>query len=222
MIAPIHLGVKSMQRSRFRNLVLIGSLFLWSVPSLAYYTTMDTGRLLKQGEFKLGAEAQFITEGDDGVNLAGRFDGPIDDELGWRAQVGFGTTDVFLAGFVKWVPIPDTENQPAIGVNLGVLYANYESVSELSLRAHPFISKEFHKMDIGQITPYAALPIGIRTVDGDSDVPFQIAIGADFRPDGLEKINFIAEIGFDINDAFPYFAFGATLEFDNENGIEFK
>jgi hypothetical protein len=202
-------------------LTVLPILLFWSAPSFAFYTTMDTGRLLKEGEFKIGAEAQFITEGDDGVNLAGRFDGGINDELGWKSLVGFGTTDVFLGGFVKWVPVPDMDSQPAIGVIGGVLYANYDDVSELSLRAHPFVSKEFHP-EIGTLTPYLALPIGIRTIEGDSDVPFQVALGADFRPDGLEKIDFIAEIGFDVNDAFPYFAFGATLEFDSENGIEFR
>lgn len=204
---------------RFRLLLVLT--LLWSAQASAYYTTMDTGQMLKLGEYKLGAEAQFITEGDDGVNIGARFDGAINDELGWKTLLGAGTTDLFLGGFVKWVPFPDTEKQPAIGVIAGVLYAHYEDLNELSLRAHPFISKKF-ALEFGDITPFFALPIGIRTADSETDVPFQVALGAEFRPTGIEKINFLAEIGFDINDAFPYFAIGATLQFDEENGIEFR
>lgn len=182
---------------------------------------MDSGTILPAGNYKLGAETHFITEGDDGVNLAARFDGPITDELNWKTLLGFGTTDFFAGGFIKWVPIPDLENQPAIGVTAGVLYANFEDISELSLRVHPFISKKFD-LEFGDVSPYLALPVGIATREDETDVPFQAALGVEFLPDGLEKINFVAELGFDINDAFPYFAFGANLTFDDENGIEFK
>jgi hypothetical protein len=209
----------SMQRST-RLLITMASV-LWMTSANAYYTTMDSGTVLPPGNYKLGVETHFITEGDDGVNLAARFDGPITDELNWKTLLGFGTTDFFAGGFVKWVPVPDLESQPAIGITAGVLYANYEGVSELSLRAHPFVSKEF-ELEFGDVAPYLALPIGIRTVDNETDVPFQAALGVEFRPDGLEKINFVAELGFDVNDAFPYFALGANLTFDDENGIEFK
>ena len=212
-----------MQRSTCVRTILplTAILSIWAAPVHAYYTTMDSGQMLGQGNYKLGAETQFITEGDDGVNVAARFDGPINDELNWKSLVGFGTTDVFVAGFIKWVPFPDTDTQPAIGLTGGVLYANFEDISELSLRLHPFVSKRF-ELEFGDLSPYLALPIGLRTADGDTDVPFQASLGAEFRPDGLEKINFVAEIGFDLNDAFPYFAFGANLQFDDENGIEFR
>ena len=189
--------------------------------SAGFYSTMDTGKLLAPGHYKLGAETQFITEGDDGVNLGARIDGGIDDEWGWRGLVGFGTTDVFLGAFAKWVPIPDVDNQPAVGALIGVVYANYGDISELTLRVHPFVSKAF-EVSFGDLTPYASLPLGLRTADGETDLTSQIVFGTEFRPGGLEKINFLAEIGFDIDNAFPYFSIGATLEFDEDNGIEFK
>lgn len=186
-----------------------------------YYSTLETGKLLADGHYRLGAETQFITEGDDGVNLAARLDGPINDEWGWRAVAGFGTTDVYLGGFAKWVPIPDVDSQPAVGALLGVLYANYSDMSELSLRLHPFVSKAFD-LEFGDLTPYAALPLGFRTADGDTDFTSQVALGVEFKPEALEKIDFIAEIGFDIDNAFPYFSVGATIEFDENNGMEWK
>lgn len=189
--------------------------------SAGYYSTMDTGRLLQSGHYKLGVETQFITEGNDGVNLTGRFEGPYNDEVGWKVLAGVGTVDVHLGGFVKWVPIPDYNQQPAIGLLIGVLYANYNDLSELNLRVHPFISKNF-ALDFGDLTPYAALPLGVRTADGSTQGVSQFAIGAEFKPDSLQKARFLAEMGFEIGNSFPYFSLGATLEYDEENGIELK
>ncbi len=192
-----------------------------SAPLWAYNTTLDTGRLLQEGHYKLGLESQFVTSGDDGINVAGRFDGPINDELNWRAQAGVGTTDGFLGGYIKWIPYPDLEKQPAVGLIAGVQYARFSGLDELALRAHPLVSKQFN-LDLGEVTPYASLPIGLRSLDGETDLTVQFALGSEFRPQAWEKIRLMAELAFDVRKSFSYFVVGASLEFDEENGIEFK
>lgn len=187
----------------------------------AFYSVMDTGSLLKEGHYKLGVETQFVTSGDQGVNLNARMDGPITDELNWKAELGVGTTDFLAGGYVKWVPFPDVEKQPAVGLIAGALYAHYEHINEISLRVAPFISKKFG-FEFGDLTPYFALPMGLRSADSSTQVPVQASFGAEFRPSAFEKINFLAEMGFDVVKAFPYFSVAATLEFDEENGIQFK
>lgn len=196
------------------------ALFFQASGAHAYYTTMETGKLLEDGHYRLMAESQFVTQGDTGVNLGARVDGPINDELNWKAQLGFGVTDIFLAGYIKWVPFPDAESQPAIGLTGGVLYARNAGLNEQSLRFHPFVSKLF-KVDLGDINPYASLPIGIRSVDGHTTIPVQLALGTEFRPKTLDNISFLAEVGFDVTKAFSYFTIGAALDFDSEKGFEF-
>lgn len=193
----------------------------FSLPLWAYNTTLDTGRLLQDGHYKMGVESQFVTSGDDGINIAGRFDGPINDELGWKAHAGFGTTDGFVGGYVKWIPYPDLEKQPAVGLIGGVQYARYSGLDELSLRIHPLVSKQFN-VDLGEVTPYASLPLGLRSLDGETDLVMQLALGSEFRPMAWENIRVLAELAFDVRKSFSYFLVGATLEFDEENGIEFK
>lgn len=189
-------------------------------PAAAYYSTLTTGQMLKHGHYQLGAETQFVTDGDTGVNLAARFDAPINDELGFRAEAGFGATDFFGGGYIKWVPVPDLESQPAIGVLAGAVYGHYSGIDALSLRAHPFVSKSFG-VDYGVITPYAALPFGLQIAEDDTDFTMQIAIGTEYKPEAWEHLGFMAELGFDINDAFPYFSLNATIEWDEENGLVF-
>ncbi|MBX7232513.1 MAG: hypothetical protein K1X29_10550 [Bdellovibrionales bacterium] len=219
--------------SKFFCSLFIIYLFHLTLPSAyAFYATMDAGQILKPGHYKISAETQAVTEGNNGMNLAARFEGPINDELTWKAQLGFGTTNIFGGGFVKWVPIPDLDSQPAIGLIAGVVMAhadhdfnsrgtNTSDFNELSVRAHPFVSKHFD-CDLGEITPYASLPVGIRSAGGDSSLPIQLTVGADFKPNTWKNMSIVTEIGVNVARAFSYLAVGVTLEFDEENGIVFK
>lgn len=204
----------------YLNLIFV-ALSFFSLNAQAYYTTMESGQLVKAGQYKLGVETQFLTSRDDGVNLAARFDGPINEELNWKALLGFGTTDFFMGGFVKWVPFPDTDTQPAIGVTAGATYAHYERHSEISLRAHPFVSKLFES-EIGDFNPFVSLPIGIRSYDDDTQVPIHLALGSEFRSIKLEKVKFVAEIGINLSKAFSYFSIGAQFSIDEEAGFELR
>src|SRR5688572_21060473 len=82
----------------------------------ADYAVLDNGEIMKKGSFKLTGSAQALTE-NAGINLSGRGDMGINEDFGVRALLGFGKTDLYAGGLVKWLPIPDTDNQPAIGGN---------------------------------------------------------------------------------------------------------
>src|SRR5690606_13854627 len=110
----------------------------------------------------------------------------LSDDSNVRGIIGFGTTDFQVGGFYKWVPIPDVEGQPAIGFAAGVLYARTEGLNDLSLRFHPLISKQY-QIDWGEITPYGSIPIGIRSIDGETDVPVQAVIGAELKTSHWDK-----------------------------------
>jgi hypothetical protein len=211
-----------MWRHRFsvKSAMGILALILSSPQALAHFTTLETGQMLKDNEYRLSGEVQFLNGENSGANFAGRFDWALDEEFGWKTIAGFGTTDFFAGGFLKWVPIPDTDTQPAIGIYGGPVYAHYDSDSEISFQAHPFIAKLFHTK-VGDVTPYGALPISIRTKGSTTDIPVQLALGTELRPDGLEKISFMGEIGFNLAHSFSYFVLAAVLSFD-QNGIEIK
>jgi hypothetical protein len=205
----------------YASFVLLLAALGFSPSSWAFYSTMDTGDLLEVGKYRLGAESQFITNEDTGVNGIARFDFGFNEEANVRAELGFGTTDIHIGGYFKWVPIPDYENQPAIGLTTGLLFAQYEGETELSLRLHPIISKGF-AVDFGKITPYASLPIGLRTYDHDTDVPVQLTLGSDLFFQEINLWHFKGEVGFDVSKAFTYLSIGASLDFDEENGISFR
>jgi hypothetical protein len=187
----------------------------------AHYSFQDTGDLLAPGRFAVGSELQFVTSGDNGVNILGKFDGGFVEDLNYRFIVGSGNTDLQLSALLKWVPVPDYGKQPAFGITTGVLYARFEDENELSLRVVPFTSKKF-EVSFGTLTPYAALPVAVRTYDSDTDLPVQLALGSKYVHPDVSGTEFTAEIGFDIDKAFNYFSVGAIFPLDEENNFQFQ
>lgn len=187
----------------------------------AYYSTLETGQLLEEGQYKATAGVQLFTDDTTGVNFNGRFDTWLSEELNFQGVLGFGEIDAHIGGFVKWVPYPDYGNQPALGFKAGALYARIANENELSARLAPFTSKTFHN-NFGTFTPFASLPLGLRSINGEIDLPIQVAGGMEWKTPDLEKLAFIFEVGFDINEAFSYLSVGASLQMDDTNGIVFE
>src|SRR5438045_1900949 len=98
---------------------------LTGAPAGAYINVMDTGEMLAPGHFRAMIEPQYIFDKIPGAALAGRFDLPINDNLNGRVLLGGGAIDFESGAFIKWVPIPDYKNQPAIGLDAGVTYVRY-------------------------------------------------------------------------------------------------
>lgn len=186
---------------------------------------MDTAELIGEDTYKANVESQIMTDGDSGINLIGRFDNRLTDDSSYRVEVGFGNVDFNVAAFYKWAPIPDTGNQPAMSVAGGVSLARFrfggETANDLSLRAHPIISKRF-EIEFGDLTPYGGIPIGLRTVEGDTDLTAQLSLGAHVKPNRFKKMSFVGELGFDLSEAFTYLSFGFTLDIDPDSGIRFE
>lgn len=188
-------------------------------PCFAYYETLQTGEVLNADQYNVGLNTQFITDHDSGVNFSGRVETGYNEEFGLGAHLGFGTTDFVAGAYVKWVPIPDYEEQPAIGLTAGLLFARIDGYNEVSVRANPFVGKRY-QTDHGNFSPYASVPIGIRSFNGETTFPIQLALGTEFEPVQFEHIRFMGEIGFNIHKAFTYITLGAVFEIDDENGLQ--
>ena len=205
---------------KLMHYIILGSLLsAFSLSAFGYNETLQTGEILKEGNYNVNLSSQIITDNDSGINFTGRVDAGISDEYGVGAQLGFGTTDFVAGVHFKWVPIPDYEEQPAIGMTAGLTFARIDGLNELSVRFNPFVGK-MYQTDYGNISPYASLPTGIRSYNGETTFPIQFALGSEFEPNKFEHIRFIGEIGFNIHKAFTYITVGATFEIDEENGLQ--
>ena len=124
--------------NRIIGLTLFTVAVISASPSWAYYTLQDTGELLKPNQMRFSGDLEFVTHGPTGVDVDGRFDHGLTDELNLRAEIGTGATNVLAGAYLKWVPFPDYDKQPAIGVSVGGQYAHYSGANETTFRVIPF------------------------------------------------------------------------------------
>jgi hypothetical protein len=202
------------------NRFIFAFALVFSARAFAYYSVMDNGEILAPGKYKITGETQFITD-DGGINIPLRFDAGLNDEMGIRGIIGFGATDFFAGGMFKWMPVPDLDNQPAIGANMGILYGRDRGSGELTFRFEPLISKRF-EVNFGHITPYASIPLGVRTRNGDryendpTDFVAQFAVGGQLELHDWNNLQFMTELGVDLDNAYSYLSFAAVIYFDEE------
>lgn len=192
-----------------------------------YYTVLDNGEVLKEGHYKLIGDAQILTK-DGGLNVGAMFEMGFQEEFGLKALVGFGKTDFFAGGLFKWMPIPDMDSQPAIGGNIGILYGNESNYSDMTIRVEPLVSKKL-TIEETVVTPYVSLPVGIRIrdtsdyyVNDDTKMTFGLVIGSQLQVPRWKNLQFIAEVGLDLDQSPGYLSVGALMYFDSENGFSLE
>lgn len=213
-------------RGSTKFLSIISLIFVTALSSQAwaYYALLDNGEVLAPGKYKATGDVQILTE-DGGLNAGGRFDIGFQEEFGARALAGFGETDFFFGGLFKWMPVPDIDSQPAIGGNIGILYAKDGDVSDMTFRFEPMLSKKI-SVEGAMVTPYAALPVGIRLrnsdnpyIDEDTRMTFQLVAGMQLQLEQWKNMQFMGEIGLDLDNAPAYLALAGVFYFDSENGF---
>ncbi len=197
------------------------ALILLSIQSLvpcanAYYSTLDTGDTLGANKYAVSIEPQFILDRYDGANVNGRFDAGINEDSNMRAIVGFGIVNFQAGAMYKYIPFPDTPNQPAIGIEAGAIYARVQNTSELAFRVHPLVSKKIKLQEL-KLNIYGSLPIGVSFRDGNTYYPIQLALGSEWKIPKNEKFSVMGEIGLNINAAFGYISFAGIYYFDDTN-----
>lgn len=207
--------MKHFNFARINTALALAALAL-SSPANAYFATLDTGEVLSKGQFQAMASPQFIFNRYDGANFSGRLDFGITEGVSARGILGFGKVDFQVGGMVKWVPFPDVDSQPAIGGEAGVIVARVGSLTQTSFRFHPLVSKRL-ETEIGDVTPYGSLPIGVTIQTGSVEetfTPVQLVGGAELRPLEMKNWSFFGELGLNISRSFGYLSAAVAYRFD--------
>ena len=161
--------------------------FIWGSSSQAYFSVMDVGTLTQKGRYKALAQVQGAF-GDNsrqigGVNINGRFSTGFNESTELQLEVGAGGLGSYLGFFGKWIPIPDVEGQPAVGLRSGFTLIQVNDLTIYGLNITPLVSKEM-EFSGGLLTPYAAFPVGLQnTSENDFYISLQLALGVQWTPD---------------------------------------
>ena len=190
-----------------------------STPAHAYYATLDNGEVLKEGEYQAMISPQLIFNQFDGANFTGRLDTGLMEGVSGRALLGFGKIDFQIGGMLKWMPFPDTDSQPAIGSEAGIIFARIGSINQYSIRLHPIVSKRI-ETEIGDVIPYGSLPFGITVQSGGGDetfMPAQLVAGTELRPLEMKNWSFFGELGVNLTKSFGYASVALAYRFDGSS-----
>lgn len=187
--------------------ILLSLILLLPVKSFALLTVLDTGEIIESGNYKLGVQIQGVTDEPGGINFAGHVYLPISSAWNLRFHAGTGQTEFNVGGGLKWIPIPDINQQPAIGAIMEIEWASDNNFDVLYARIAPLISKTF-RWEYGAMSPYAAIPLGLyHMFDADSDKTdlfLQLALGVELDFEAFDNFSVVGEGGFDLKDSFSY------------------
>lgn len=187
--------------------------FVFQSTSWAYFSFLDNGEVLPEGTYNAQAALQNVTSKDSsGVNLIAQLDTNAGKNGNFRLQLGSGATDYFGGFFYKWSPIPDVDNQPALGVVLGTIVAKENDESLVAVPIKGFITKNF-QFSFANLSPYLALSTSLLVTNDEADNPSHFIIGTEWFPTENEPYSVFIEFGGNVSDAFNYIAASFSYKF---------
>ena len=196
----------------YTNLLLFPICLFFSSLSFAFFSTMDTGDILAPSQYTFTSEAQMVSSGEDGGNFRFHLDQAFDDSSQWRLTLGTGVNNYQASALFKWVPIPDYEQQPAIGLIGGLSFVELNNQSLVALQLKALVSKNF-VTEYGYVSPYASLNLAFELSNVLDGSPAQLVAGSRYRSEDWQQSFILAELGFEISNAFSYLSIGFQYDF---------
>lgn len=196
---------------------MIFSLFLTS-QAQAYLSIAESAEVIKPGSYAIGLEPQFLTNRGGGTNVNAFLDAGYREDLSGRISLGGGKTDFNAFASAKWIPFPDYNNQPAMGIRFGAGFARDEELNILQVQMAPMVSKKFDTI-YGLTTPYLAIPFTFLNTKYDNYVASNLVLGSEFTYFDLPQVKMGAELGIDLNKSSSYISIYFSLPFDSATGF---
>lgn len=201
---------------KFLKYCVLG-LFLSST-SHAYLSIAESGEILTPGKYQVGVEPQFLTNKGGGTNFDVMLDSSLNDSTSMRLTMGAGAVDFNAFASVKWIPFPDVDNQPAMGLRVGGGIARDEGVNLLQLQAAPLVSKKFDT-EYGLAVPYLAVPLTFLYTKEENYTAVNFTVGSEFHYVDWTQVTLGGEVGVDLSKSFSYISLYATFPFESQKGF---
>jgi|GEM_PF-2632740 len=187
---------------KFLYVTSLGALFficfLKASPSQARLPlgNADTAEILGQNQMRAQGETQYASQGGGQLlNFRGRFSANIQNDSDIQGELSFSPEGYTMAGFWKWVPYPDTVSQPAAGARMGFFYGRSEGQTIYGLQGAPTISKIISMGRLGQLIPFAALPVALESRTDSTSLRVKVSAGTQYTHPSLDRFHFLMEYG---------------------------
>ena len=202
-----------------RFLILLGLIFMAASAHAGYLAVGESGELVPENTYRAGVAPEFIFNEGGGTNIDALLDYGYNDSTSFRVQAGAGKVDFHMGAGVKYVPFPDVDNQPAIGVKGSVWYARYQDDNIFTVQVAPLVSRKV-QTEQGQFVPYAAIPINFNSGSHHNDTGSQFALGSDWQNPDWPNVFFNADLALNMSHSFSALTLSASFPFDAEKGFK--
>lgn len=191
-------------------MLLIG---LVTVSSQGYLSIMESGEPVQAGDYHIGFAPQFVTNIDGASNAVFNLRTQVNSGQDFSLQLGSGHTRLWTTLASRWIPIPDVQNQPAMGLRYDITLAQQSDQSSGVLRLAPFLSKRF-RTEAGHLEPYVYLPLGVLINNDQTRSLSSLTIGTQLQVEDLRPIYFYVESGINLRGNDSYFLVGIFSIFE--------
>ena len=184
----------------------------------AYLSITESAELVPTKHYQVGVVPQLLTSDGGGLNMNVFLDNGINEAMSARIEMGGGSVDFHTFASVKWVPFPDFEKQPAIGLRVGGGLARDSSENLLHGQVAPIISKKVGT-SFGLATPYIAVPFSIVNMQGQNTVGTNLTLGSQLNYEKWQSGVLGAEWSLDLNQSFSYISVFVSFPFESHKGL---
>lgn len=184
-----------------------------------YLSIGESGETINPDSFRIGASLQSLTAGKGGLNVGSFLDAGWRDDLSSRFLFGVGAVDFHLGASLKYVPFPDVDNQPALGVRTAFWLTRMDDTSVTTLQVAPLASKKIN-IKKGKLTSYVAIPINLVFLKSKSETGTQFTFGAEYEHPDWHDVFLAGEISLDLNKSESGVSVFVSIPFDNSSGFK--
>lgn len=185
--------------------------------SSAYIIMGESGELVEPGKSTLGFFPQFILSDGGAFNFISFVDTGLTEASSFRVQLSTGETDISGGASFKWVPIPDYQNQPAVGIKLGASLGREGDNNFSHFQVAPVLSKK-RSTDYGLFIPYGAIQWSNLYISGENLRSLQLLAGTEYLHDDT-NLRFGAELAVEAKEASTYLGVWMTVPFEDLSSL---
>lgn len=189
-----------------------------SLAQAGYLSILESGEILPDSQYQFGVAPQLILNEGGGGEIGAYVDAPYGDSLSFRGSAGVGKVDFYAGGTVKYIPFPDIDNQPAIGLKGGAWYARINSQNVTTIQVAPLVSRRLD-MEKGQVIPYVSIPFNITSNKDRNFTSTQFVVGSEWRNPDWPQMMLTGELALNLSDSYSALNFGLSFPFDGKRGF---
>lgn len=192
--------------------------FLFSLNSFAFLGLHETAELIPAGQNRIGLIPQLYVANGGGLETGFFLDIHTGEDLNSRFEVGSGITDFWAAGSIKWIPYPDHDKQPAIGLRGKFIFAREKNVNFYNTQLAPMLSKKVQTAN-GLFIAYAGLPVTfVYEKSTNNFMASQLCFGSEWVINKDFQVG--AEFEMSLNNATNTLSAHLNFQFDEKIGFK--